>query len=320
MIGLKANKIIHSKFLKSFAINTKYITISTSSKGFGSSFGYGMFDLHKFSFSKKFDLLDKEINDIKKINSENRNKSLFKNKINKQKFLGKSGIINTEEIAERIDGVKEIRENHSIKNNNIDNSFKSKAKESFPTEFENFLDEPDKPQEKLRNIGLKSGNINNEKPSSNFKIEKVSYNGVTDKSALNNNNNSSKNENKIPLSRINVMDFETEEDINKIESKLINKNLNSKAKSNIGDSEQFNKPYRGFGKHNEPRLRSELQENERESLYSHRKEDERMSNSNNNKKLSFEEKKLNAKYFIFLNYVTLYYHMISYLTIKILLL
>lgn len=203
-----------------------------------------LFTLQRNSFSiNNFDLLDKEINEVKKVNSEFKTpKTLIKKRLNKEKYINNTPRVNTEEISNKINEVKN-NNNFSNENNRRLNRF-NKNKENFmeeknekiPENFQSFFDDSAFDKDKSKDNSSKSFK-NDEKI--NIKNNKEKEAGL---------------DNSANASRIKLEQFGENVDIDEIEKHILNKGtaksaykekkfrdiLSEKGKDSV-------KPYKNFG-------------------------------------------------------------------------
>ena len=161
MLGLNINKIFKNNKVSKNKVIYDFFNNSQ------------VLNLMKFPFVNNFDLLDKEINDLKKINSDTKStKNIYQKQANKQKYLVTSSKnINIENITEKLTEIKFSKnkiieekkfspENaEQIETNKTDNPTKSKT--------------PEKKQDFSNDNFIKNPNLkNNQKSQQSFNSER----------------------------------------------------------------------------------------------------------------------------------------------------
>lgn len=110
-----------------FNLMSNYNLISTRNLNLNGLLSYQKYSLSTFNDKNNFDLLDKEINQVKKLNSEFKtNKNLIKKRLNKEKYMNNTPHVNTEEISQKIEEIKnKKRSDLDSETQKIPESFKS---------------------------------------------------------------------------------------------------------------------------------------------------------------------------------------------------
>jgi len=214
-------------------------SINSNFKSFKYSYFNGFVCFHKKKFSHNFDLLDKEINEIKKINSEFKsNKNSIKKKIIKEQYLSNSVPVNTEEISNKINEMKYSKERNQDKiledsERKIEKiGVNAEKQNKLPEEFKQFLDD----ENNNSNKGIKGNNFRNfEKKNSNSEKKE-------EKRFLNNNDKFSNHK---------IKEIENEEELDLIDRKLSQQGKKKYFKDELYKSSSFEKnkeikPYKNF--------------------------------------------------------------------------
>jgi len=215
-----------------------------------------LLSFQKNSFTiNNFDLLDKEINQVKKVNSEFKtNKNIIKKRLNKEKYVNNTPHVNTEEISNKIQEMKK-NETNKFKGNLVKTeNFLEQKTEKIPENYKSFFDDSIFDGEKTnysQNKAIKSD-------------EKIIKTDKQKESNLNNNQNKSK---------IKAEEFNENIDLDEIERKILNRDKagnaskeNNYKDNNYGRKKDSAKPYKNFGKNHDnsiPKSKINAEENDK---------------------------------------------------------
>jgi len=222
-----------------------------------------------------FDLLDKEINQVKKVNSEFKtNKNLIKKRLNKEKYMNQTPHVNTDQISNKIQ-----EQNISNNKNRRKEDIIKNETQIIPEAYKSFFD--DSAFEEAKTKGNNTYNTTTNTYSKEAKINEKRAESNQKESVADLSDNATFTSTTRSKTKIKVEEASDNVDLNEFERKMLNNQRKAdsyssndrklKDSSYVSRGKDGGKPYRGFGgaaaensyNANKPKSKFENVENDR---------------------------------------------------------